>query len=517
MALVAAVAFGPLGALLAAAAARTARDPSVLLWAVPGERLGLLVRSVAFSAAVALVTVAVGVLAATVLWRRRGGRLAAWRWAVLAMVAVPAYVHALAWSRAAFALRSVLEPLGLPAPPSTGLALAAWVQGMTLLPLATGLGLLALEAVPDELVDAGRVLQPDGRVLWLLVLPLAGPALAAAAALLFVLSLLDYSVPALFQVNAYALAVFAQYSATYDATRALLVALPMCGAAAVAVLVALHGARRAAQRLGRRNAPGVPRLHASPALRVAQGLALALVVAQAAVPLVILSRAVGSPRALGPMVAAARDEIAMTLAVAALAAGVAVPLAVVAANGLSRRGTTGAVWWMLVAAPLALPASLVGIGLIQLWIRPGLPGVYGSAAMPVLAAAARFVPYAALAVAAQARRVDPLLIDAARVHRTSWRAAWLRVRLPLLAPGLIAAACLTFVLTVGELGATVVVAAPGRQTLTLLIYNYLHYGASDAVAGLCLVLAVAALAVMAVGLLALSAWSRLGRRRVAPA
>ena len=47
-----------------------------------------------------------------------------------------------------------------------------------------------------------------------------------------------------------------------------------------------------------------------------------------------------------------------------------------------------------------------------------------------------------------------------------------------------------FILTAAELGATVLVIPPGVGTLTIKIYNYMHYGKSDAVAGLCLIMLI---------------------------
>ena len=64
----------------------------------------------------------------------------------------------------------------------------------------------------------------------------------------------------------------------------------------------------------------------------------------------------------------------------------------------------------------------------------------------------------------------------------------------MLMPGILAAAGIAFALTTGELGATLLVAPPGKATLTMRIYNFLHYGASDAVAGLCLMMTAITLA-----------------------
>jgi iron(III) transport system permease protein len=151
----------------------------------------------------------------------------------------------------------------------------------------------------------------------------------------------------------------------------------------------------------------------------------------------------------------------------------------------------------------------VGIGLISLWNRAIWPDFYSSAFMPVFAGLARFTPLAVLALLPQLRRIDTLLIDAARMIQANPAQTWFQVRLAMLAPGLFAAACLAFALTTGELGATLLVAPPGRATLTMRIYNYLHYGASSSVAGLCLTIAASSLIAGCLALGALAAWSRL--------
>jgi iron(III) transport system permease protein len=52
--------------------------------------------------------------------------------------------------------------------------------------------------------------------------------------------------------------------------------------------------------------------------------------------------------------------------------------------------------------------------------------------------------------------------------------------------------------------------------LSIRIYNYLHFGASDTVAGLCLLLALATLAAGGLAMAAMAGWARLfgARKRV---
>ena len=90
------------------------------------------------------------------------------------------------------------------------------------------------------------------------------------------------------------------------------------------------------------------------------------------------------------------------------------------------------------------------------------------------------------------------------------------MRLPLLAPGLVAAACMVFALSAGELGATLLVIPPGLETVTIRMYNYLHYGSSGAVAGLGLVMTALMLAAGGMAVAAMRGWSRLMNGRPAP-
>ena len=176
-----------------------------------------------------------------------------------------------------------------------------------------------------------------------------------------------------------------------------------------------------------------------------------------------------------------------------MAALAVLPAAFLISRFLTRRHSPA--WWC-VSAPLAAPGALAGAGLIWLWNRdlPWTP--YGTFWMLPLAALARFAPLAILAAAAWRARLDPLLLDAARVYAPPRRRI-AGVELPLLWPGLAVGAAAVFALSLAELPATLLVVPPGSGTLALRIYNYLHYGASGS---------VAALSVCLMGATAASAW-----------
>ena len=497
------VVFGPLLGLLAQAGASPANWSALAL--PTGRRAGLLVNSVGLAASVAVAGLALGILAASVLWRWPA-RL---RWLLLALAPIPPYVHALAWSSIASRVNSVLQGLGLPAIAFQGWIATWWVQLISYLPIAVGLALVGLESVEPAMIEAARLVRSDVKAFVQVVLPLAAPALVAGAGLLFLLSLTDYSVPSLNGVNVYSLEIFAEYSASNQPARVLGLALPVLVVAVTVVVLSQAGLRNAAQSPARRR----PAWATPPAWTEEfvwlQRAALILLALQFTVPVLSLVATVGTWQNLVSSVASAGREIAFTFFVALSAALGCLPMALLAATGLARSDRRGRLWWLLVTVPLAVPASLIGIGLIAVWNSPGWSSLYGSSLMPVLAALARFTPLAAIVLLVQLRRIDPLLVDAARVSQVSPLRSWLQIRLPMLAPGLLAAAAVVFALSLGELGATLIVAPPGQATLTMRIYNYLHYGASSTVAGLCLMMVAAALAAGCLALLVLGAWSRL--------
>jgi molybdate transport system permease protein len=96
--------------------------------------------------------------------------------------------------------------------------------------------------------------------------------------------------------------------------------------------------------------------------------------------------------------------------------------------------------------------------------------------------------------------IDPQLINASRTLGARWPDTLLTVILPLSLPGLVAGSSLMFARSLGEFGATIIVAGniPGvTQTIPLAIYEYASSPTSESMAlSLCLVSVVISLVVL---------------------
>jgi iron(III) transport system permease protein len=147
----------------------------------------------------------------------------------------------------------------------------------------------------------------------------------------------------------------------------------------------------------------------------------------------------------------------------------------------------------------AVPGTLVGVGLIDVWNRPGPLGVvYGTDGMLVLAYLARLLPVAVLALAASGRTVPVSHEEAAAVSGAGWLRTMWRIVIPQMGRGLVAAWVIAFVLAFGELGVSILVAPPGETTLPIRIYTIIANAPSSSVAVLALLQASIILGPLAV-------------------
>jgi molybdate transport system permease protein len=133
--------------------------------------------------------------------------------------------------------------------------------------------------------------------------------------------------------------------------------------------------------------------------------------------------------------------------------------------------------------PAVIPPAVAGVGLLLAFGRRGLLGAFlerhGIAlpfTTPAVVLAETFVsaPFFIQAAIAAFRRVDENLIAVARTLGASPFRTFLRVAVPLSAPGLVAGAAMSWARSLGEFGATLLFAGnlTGRtQTLPLAVYT----------------------------------------------
>jgi len=338
----------------------------------------------------------------------------------------------------------------------------------------------------------GRLLESERRLAgWAFLRhafwPAASGHLAVAGLLTFVLGFNHFSIPALFQVKVYPVELWLNFNTNFDYKAAMVNAIPLVIIPA-AGLCALRGRRIRFTAAGATSSPALLRARVGTPMVVCGLLALAGVIAGGTLPLWHLIFSLETWETLGTTVSTNRRELANSALLATMTATVTlfVGLLTWRASGLK------ALWLLFF-----VPGALLGIGLIWLFNRPGLGWFYQSLGIALLALSLRHIGFAWAGVRNAQLGRDERLIESARLSGASrWQifrhAAW-----PQLAPKLLGAWMVVYLLTLWDVEAMSLIVPPGGETVSWRVFNLLHYGHTAQVNAMCLLVVAVSLAPLA--------------------
>lgn len=366
--------------------------------------------------------------------------------------------------------------------------------------------------------EAARMLGASPLTAWRKVtLPALGPAVAAAALMVFLFTFTSFGVVQILGGPTFStieVEIYRQTSEVFDLPTAAVLTLVQF--AAVGAVLAVHAwtvrRRESALRLAD---PGTtsrrPRGAGQWALLAG---VLAIIALLLVLPLAVLVRrsldapGLGYYRALtdadgGTFLVAPLHAVWTSLEYAVAATAIAVVIGGLAAAALARRDAGRLVrgFDALLMLPLGVSAVTVGFGFLIALDQPPLDLRQSWILVP-LAQALVGAPFVVRTMLPVLRAVDVRLREAAAVLGASpWR-VWREVDLPLVRRALLVAAGFAFAVSLGEFGATVFIARPDNPTLPVAVARLLsrpgdlNYGQAMALSTILMVVCAAALLVL---------------------
>lgn len=445
-----------------------------------GELLGNTVRLVVAS------TVLCGVIGTAAAWlvertalpgRRVVGPLLA------APLAVPAFVNGYGW----VSLTSAVQ----------GYAGAVLVVTLSYYPLVYLPVAAALRGMDPALEEAARSLgRGPWRTFGRVVLPQLRLALGGGMLIVALHELAEFGAFQLLRFQTFTTAIYGEYQASFNGPAANLLAAVLVVLCLLLLLaeVRLRGAGRFA-RLGPGSARALtlaPLGRTAPFALAAVGGVLALALG---VPVASLTYwlVIGSSAAfpVGELAAATATSLSLGLAAAVLTTLLALPVALLAERRRSRLATA---LERSTYVAHALPGIVVALSLVFVAIHVAQP-LYQTTPLLLLGYAILFLPMAMVGVRSALAQAPPALTEAARALGNRPLTALRRVTLPLIAPGLGAAAALVFLMVATELTTTLLLAPIGTQTLATRVWSEtgtLSYAAAAPYAALMILISVPA-------------------------
>ncbi len=458
-------------------------DRSILIGIFTLQREGLLLlKTLAYSGSVAVTTTCVGILAAVFICGPGRTLFTRYKWVVFLSLPIPGCIHSLAWLR----WNGILNDTGFISSLSRGWLMSWFVHSMALLPVAVLITAGGVFLLNKEQIRAAQLLGSDTVFLIRLLPGYLKPQILASLAIVFLLTINDYAIPSIFSVNVYSLEIFVEYSSSLSMTRTMIKSMPLI---LIELIILLFIPELLSKTFlsGKKGELMDTRLKFGKGASLLGFFAFAVIILQFAVPVSVLSLDKAMWTSLVATFTHSLDDLGTSIGICALAVALGMPVIYLTASWLNgiKRLKAGLFFVLL---PSILPAALIGTSYINLFNSEYMNFIYDSIMMPVLVIMARFIPFGAIAVLAEMKRMDRSLLDAARIlDRSSFRTS-IMIVIPITLTSIVIGTSLLFLFGLGELGATVMVLPPGMSTVTVRLYNYLHYGSSEMVLGISFIL-----------------------------
>ncbi len=412
-------------------------------------------------------------------------------------LAVPSYVAAYTWTSVA----DLWDPVGrFDGFWAAVVVLTLYSYPYVYLPVASALA--SQDPGPAEVARA--LGQDEWGVLRRVTLPGVLPAIASGGLLVALYTLSDFGAVSILRVDTFTRAVFTAFSVGFDRTSAA--ALASVLAVLALLIIAVERAARGAEKRYSRVGPGGPRRPHR--LRLGWGrwpsalFLTVLCLVALGVPLASLTRwflaGVSRPGSLAEVVSAMAGSLGASLLGTALTVALAIPLGLYAARVPTRFARA---LERVVFVSHSLPGVIIGLSLVFFGINVSY-FLYQSVWMLTLAYVVLFLPLASAAVASTARQAPPALEEAAESLGLPPIAAFGRVTLPLMLPGIGAGAALVFLTAMKELPATILLRPTGMETLATRLWTYASveaYAAAAPYAAILIVLAAVPTWLLATG------------------
>jgi len=486
-------------------------------------------------AGVGLVTVAIGTAAAWLVTAYDFPGRRAIDWALLLPLAVPTYVIAYAYldilhpigpvQTALRALVGIENPRDLRLPDIRSMTGCIVLLGFVLYPYVylTTRAMFLMQTA--NLIEVARTLGIGRRGVFLRVaFPLARPAVAVGLSLVLLETVNDIGASEFLGIRTLTVSIYATWITRSDLAGAAQMALAMLAVVLGLVLLERY-ARRQRQYANDAQHARPLETHRLSGWRgaIALGASITPIVIGFLIPVAYLvDQTLVRLRFAGLSAAIVSETLAtimlsLVAAVLTLGAGLAVAYA-----SRVHRGAAAAVLARVAALGYAVPGTVLAIGLlpvvtgVEAAVEAGARSIFGvstglfllgSGAAVVYAYLVRFLALAVGGVEAGLSRVPLSLDDAARTLGEGTGGRLRRIHLPLVRPALATAALLVFVDCMKELPATLLLRPLGLETLATHLYG-------EAVRGTYEEAAIAALLIVAAGLLPVVILARVSRARI---
>lgn len=428
------------------------------------ENLLLVGKSLLLSLMAAFLATLVGTACGFLLYKLQFPFTGFYKLALLIPLLISPYIFAVAWKDGFFWLfgnsASMYSEAGV-----------ILVHTFVFFPLAMLITGSALSQIHAGFEEAGLMIVPFKKMVIKIILPLIRPALTISFLLILIFSLSDFSVPAFFGVRTFTTEIFSQFSALYNFPLAI-------GQSVLLLLVCLLLLLAEARYLS--DAPFFSvSVKGSASIKydiknrkvMLHGFLWFLLISVLLLPIFILivqsvtGRSFFFVKAWELLRPAAFQSIQLALAGALLITAISLWTA------FAKERKKNKLPDLLLLFTFIVPSTVLGIALIRFYNFSALNFIYGSSIILLIVYLGKFGFIASRIIGNGIKQIPVSFEEAASVMGIPAIRIFFKINLPLIMPSLFTAFVLSFILCLGELGATIMVYPPGTELLPVKTFT----------------------------------------------
>ena len=412
-------------------------------------------------------------------------------------IITPAFVGAFSWvillgrqGVVRYAVNKVLGLVGLSLPPIYGLFGIIFTMSLTYLPFVFLLSYGAFKSTNPLLEESAMIMGAGhSRILRTITIPLILPSLGAAAILVFIRAIGNFGIPAVLGGQQYVLPTLIHFRVQgfWDLNGASAIAI-ISVAIVIIALVIQKKVVSAREYETISTATSEYKLHKHLLTKVIAILYCSLVLVISLAPQITIITMSFFKQWIGflptgftlenykiiPQIASKTIKNSFFLATSASL--LTALIGTLAAYITERRRPKGAILIdFTIMTPFVLPGIVVSVALLSAF-SSGPINISGTFLILIISFMVRRTPYVFRSVAASLTQLDEALEESSTISGARWFYTFRRVTFPLILPGIIAGAILTFATLLQELSTTILLYSARTQTLPIQIYNTVAEG-----------------------------------------
>lgn len=469
---------------------------SILSEVISIRKMGIAFKTINFSLIVSLVSVCIGFLIAFAMHR-----IVRKKWIAFILLAclmmVPSYIHGFLWMKAGFVFWGKVA--------MSGFGISVVSQSAYYLPMSISFWLVFFQQIHKEYYFEAQLNTTIEKSYMNVLLQLGRGVGSIIGSIIFLLCLTDYTIPSIFVFNTYPIEIMSIFASYYELTVPVIASIPMAMITLLMVLIMILVVKPDRFQLDTQLFETEQDKVSHSKFRKIYCILLVFVSSiYLLIPLFLFGYDTkSSVEAMQSLGVFASDGI-----FSLVSAGVASVLIVAIALAFNyyryryNKKTSGLIVGII--SLFGISGTIIGLfvngfyqGLISLF--PILEGINFTMIPMIHVFVLRFLPIGFFILYFGFLQLDKSLINVALLnthkHRVLfYHCVWQRIK-----SYVYIALFSCFMFSFGELSGAMMVVPPGRSTLSVSIYNYLHYGSTELVSALCVLVVLITFCIGVIG------------------